>query len=629
MKNVIRGTRLLKIAVLVLAAAVPTSAALAANHRGAVVKLGRSSLGPIIVDSHGRTLYLSTRDKRGKSSCYGKCARAWPPLITRGKPRAMSGARSALLGTTRRTDGRLQVTYHRHPLDYFAGDKRAGQTNGSGFTAFGGRFDPVSAAGTAVRTRAKLSHGLLTITGTEAGDKLALRLKPRDRDILQIDVGDDGSADFSFKRKHIARIAVDVRAGDDLVRIDESNGVFTDSIPTRIDGGEGNDTLLGGSGAETLLGGPGNDSIDGNKGNDLAQLGAGDDTFVWDPGDGSDVVEGQEGADTMRFNGANVAEKFDLSANGSRLKLSRDVGSVTMDTAGIERVDVNAIGGVDAVTVNDLSGTDVTSLVADLAGTLGGTSGDGQVDQVVVNGTNGEDAIRISGDAAGVAVAGLHALVSIQHQEPNDQLAVNGLAGDDIIDASGLAAGRISLALDGGAGNDAIAGGQGVETLLGGPGNDSIDGNKGNDLAQLGAGDDTFVLDPGDGSDVVEGQEGADTMRFNGANVAERIDLSANGNRLRFLRDANVRMDTAGVERVDFNALGGADVVIVGDLTGTDVGNVNVDLASNLGGVAGDGQTDHVIVEGTNGGDRIHVNEDASGVVVDGLRAVVAIRQIG
>src|SRR6266498_1674585 len=273
MKNVIRGTRLLKIAVLVLAAAVPTSAALAANHRGAVVKLGRSSLGPIIVDSHGRTLYLSTRDKRGKSSCYGKCARAWPPLITRGKPRAMSGARSALLGTTRRTDGRLQVTYHRHPLYYFAGDKRAGQTNGAGFTAFGGRFDPVSAAGTAVRTRAKLSHGLLTITGTEAGDKLALRLKPRDRDILQIDVGDDGSADFSFKRKHIARIAVDVRAGDDLVRIDESNGVFTDSIPTRIDGGEGNDTLLGGSGAETLLGGPGNDSIDGNKGNDLAQLG--------------------------------------------------------------------------------------------------------------------------------------------------------------------------------------------------------------------------------------------------------------------------------------------------------------------------------------------------------------------
>src|SRR5207342_3961344 len=121
-----------------------------------------------------------------------------------------------------------------------------------------------------------------------------------------VDVGDNGSANFSFARKHVARITVDARAGDDVVRIDESNGVFTDTILTRIDGGDGNDSLAGGSGAETLLGGNGNDLIDGNKGNDLALMGAGDDTFVWDPGDGSDTIEGQAGADTMRFNGANV-----------------------------------------------------------------------------------------------------------------------------------------------------------------------------------------------------------------------------------------------------------------------------------------------------------------------------------
>ena len=103
-------------------------------------------------------------------------------------------------------------------------------------------------------------------------------------------------------------------------------------------------------------------------------------------------------------------------------------------------------------------------------------------------------------------------------------------------------------------------------------GNDSIDGNGGNDLALLGAGNDTFVWDPGDGSDTVEGQDGADTMLFNGAGVAEQVDLSANGNRLRFFRvQANITMDTAGVERVDFNALGGADLVTVNDLTGTDV----------------------------------------------------------
>ena len=89
-------------------------------------------------------------------------------------------------------------------------------------------------------------------------------------------------------------------------------------------------------------------------------MGAGDDTFQWDPGDGSDVVEGQDGADTMLFNGANISEKFDLSANGSRLRFTRDIGTITMDTAGVETVDVKALGGLDTITVNDLAGTDST-----------------------------------------------------------------------------------------------------------------------------------------------------------------------------------------------------------------------------------------------------------------------------
>src|SRR5438034_9666784 len=147
----------------------------------------------------------------------------------------------------------------------------------------------------------KLQHGLLTIEGTEASDKIALRLQAGQPGILQVDVGDDGSADFSFARSKITNIAVNARGGDDLVRIDESNGAFTDTIPTTIDGGDGNDTIAGGKGVETLLGGNGNDSIDGNGGNDLALLGAGDDTFVWDPGDGSDTIEGQDGTDTMVF----------------------------------------------------------------------------------------------------------------------------------------------------------------------------------------------------------------------------------------------------------------------------------------------------------------------------------------
>src|SRR5437764_10745059 len=122
----------------------------------------------------------------------------------------------------------------------------------------------------------KLRHGVLTIEGTEAGDRIALRLQAGDAGVLQVDVGDDGSADFSFQRADVASIAVDALGGDDSVHIDDSNGAFTDSIPTTIDGGPGNDTIAGGKGVETLIGGDGNDTIDGNGGNDAAFLGAGD-----------------------------------------------------------------------------------------------------------------------------------------------------------------------------------------------------------------------------------------------------------------------------------------------------------------------------------------------------------------
>ena len=103
----------------------------------------------------------------------------------------------------------------------------------------------------------------------------------------------------------------------------------------------------------------------------------------------------------------------------------------------------------------------------------------------------------------------------------------------------------------------------------------------------MGAGDDTFVWNPGDDNDTLEGQAGFDTMLFNGANVAENIDISANGGRVRFFRNiANVTMDLDDVEGIDFNALGGADNVVVNDLSGTDVTEVNTNLAA--AGGAGD-----------------------------------------
>jgi Ca2+-binding RTX toxin-like protein len=314
----------------------------------------------------------------------------------------------------------------------------------------------------------QLAHGELAIQGTNAGDRLALRLQNGDPAILQVDVGDDGSADFRFARAEIAKISVNGGNGDDVVRIDESNGLFTDTIPTTIDGGNGddnlaggagavtllggngNDTLAGGSGAETLVGGNGSDSIDGNGGNDVALMGNGNDTFVWDPGDGSDIVEGQNGTDAMLFNGAGGAEQVDLSANGNRLRFFRTQGKITMDTAGVERVDFNALGGADLVTVNDLSGTDVGSVNIDLAGTLGGADGDGAGDHVVVNGTGGDDTIHVDGDTGAAKVSGLAATVNVLHPEvANDRLDVNTLAGTDTVDAGRLAAGVIELVVDG------------------------------------------------------------------------------------------------------------------------------------------------------------------------------------
>jgi len=304
--------------------------------------------------------------------------------------------------------------------------------------------------GNAATNQPTLNHGVLRVKGTSASDRIALRLAAGEPGVLQVDVGDDGSADFSFERAEIAKIVVNAGAGADLVRIDESNGAVNAGIPTTLRGGDGDDTLAGGSGAETLRGGDGNDSIDGNRGNDVAFMGDGDDTFVWDPGDGSDVVEGQGGHDTMLFNGANVAEQVDLSANGHRLRFFRQPGNVTMDTAGVERVDFNALGGADLVTVNDLTGTDVNSVNVDLAGTFGGSAGDGQPDRVVVNATDGDDTITVNGDAGGVKVSGLAATIGILHSEvANDRLEINTLAGTDSVDSGGLAAGAIQLFVDG------------------------------------------------------------------------------------------------------------------------------------------------------------------------------------
>ncbi len=127
----------------------PTSSAAQAN--GPVVSTATSSLGRILVNSRGHTLYLFGKDRKGKSACAGQCATFWPPLIAAGKPRAVGGAKASLLGRIKRADGRMQVTYNHHPLYTFAKDAKKGQTKGEGLYAFGAQWYASSPAGTAVK----------------------------------------------------------------------------------------------------------------------------------------------------------------------------------------------------------------------------------------------------------------------------------------------------------------------------------------------------------------------------------------------------------------------------------------------------------------------------------------------
>ena len=459
---------------------------------------------------------------------------------------------------------------------------------------------------------AKTRAGALIIEGDRDDGRLALRLRAGDADRLELDFGDDGSADRTFKRDRFDRIEILAGGGEDRIRIDEANGVFTDTEQTTMDGEAGDDTLLGGSGAETFAGGGGDDRVDGNGGADRAFLGFGHDAFVWDPGDGSDVVEGGPGGDALVFNGSASSETFDASANGDRLRFVRDVGNIVMDVDDVEQVDVAAGAGADRLVTNDLAATDVRRINGDLG------AADGAEDRAIMNATEGNDEIEARGSAGRARVTGLAPTLRIENAESGrDALVINALAGIDRIDGGGLDADAPGLV---------VQGGLDADLMIGGDGNDVFDGDGAADTALMGAGEDTFIWDPGDGSDVVEGQAGADTMLFNGSGGSEVFEVSANGSRVRFFRNlGNITMDLNDVERIDVAALGGSDRLNVEDVSGTDLTAVEGDLAGVLGGSAGDGASDEVIVHGTAGDDVALVTGADGAARVLGLAATVEI----
>ena len=128
-----------------------SNAAGSANTAGATVAAaGNPELGTVLVDSQGFTVYNFAKDRGTMSSCYGACAEFWPPVTTEGAPSSGGGAQSSKLGTTKRKDGTVQVTYAGHPLYTFAEDQQPGEANGNGITAFGAVWNALNQSGTAV-----------------------------------------------------------------------------------------------------------------------------------------------------------------------------------------------------------------------------------------------------------------------------------------------------------------------------------------------------------------------------------------------------------------------------------------------------------------------------------------------
>ena len=118
-----------------------------AGAKVATIGVANSSLGKILVDSKGRTVYLFEKDTGTKSTCSGACAVQWPPVRVDGKPSAGSGLTASKLGTTKRSDGQPQVTYNGHPLYLYIGDQNPGETTGQGLNVFGAKWFVLSPAG--------------------------------------------------------------------------------------------------------------------------------------------------------------------------------------------------------------------------------------------------------------------------------------------------------------------------------------------------------------------------------------------------------------------------------------------------------------------------------------------------
>ena len=313
-----------------------------------------------------------------------------------------------------------------------------------GFTAVGPAFTSPAAAAEDTGS-AFIAGNTLTIVGSNGPDRVSLAA---DATTAIVTFGGDPANVQHFALSDFSAISVRLGNGDD--QFTEASGVLTNKALT-VDGENGNDNITTGDGNDVVLGGNGDDHVDAGRGTDSVSLGNGDDFFVWTPGEGSDSVDGGNGnGDVMQFIGANVNEKMSLSANGSRAVFLRNVAGIQMDMNDIEVFNLRALGGVDDITVNDLTGTSIRQANIDLSNASG--VGDQAGDLVTVFGTDQADHVNVTTAGDVVDVGGLPADTQITGGETLDHLQVNALDGNDRVDVDPTVAGIIGVAVDLGAG---------------------------------------------------------------------------------------------------------------------------------------------------------------------------------
>ena len=289
---------------------------------------------------------------------------------------------------------------------------------------------PAAAAPTA---KAGVADGTLRIAGGPLAEQITLRLSAVDRNQLQVDLGDDGSADFTFDLGTFRAIEVAAGNRDDTVRIDQVNGAFTTTKPTRIDGENGDDTLIGGSR------GPRSSSATGATTSSTATEAPiprssarattpSSGTRATVPMSSTVVVARTRWPSTDPAAARSWPRRPSEAACRSRGTWAQS--SWTSMTS--RRSTSRPLGGTDTVTVNDVGATDLERVDVDLAAALGGSIADGKADTVTVAGTKGDDSIATDTNGAAVEVSGLAASVRISHADPaSDTLVIDTVAGTD------------------------------------------------------------------------------------------------------------------------------------------------------------------------------------------------------